>query len=83
MMKDKEGENMNSKKEKFSGKLKETAGKITGNEQLELKGKIQIAKAELSDKVNVKKNVNKVKESFAGKINNRLDKKSKGRSSKK
>ena len=68
---------MNSKKEKFLGGIKETTGKLTGNEQLELKGKVQVAKAKFNDKVNVKKNVNNVKERVAGKINDRLDGKKK------
>lgn len=38
-------------KDKFSGEVKEAAGKVTGNEQLELKGKIQSAGADLKNKV--------------------------------
>jgi len=65
--------NMNTKREKFAGTIKEKAGKISGNEQLELKGKIQIAKAKFNDKVSIKKNVNKLKENVAGKINDMSD----------
>jgi len=64
---------MNTKREKFAGTIKEKAGKISGNEQLELKGKIQIAKAKFNDKVSIKKNVNKLKENVAGKINDMSD----------
>ena len=34
-------------KNKFAGGIKEVAGKVTGNEQLELKGKIQASKADI------------------------------------
>ena len=70
-------------KEKLAGELKEAAGKISGNEQLELKGRIQSAKADIRKKSNVKRNVNKkvedVKESIAGKINDMIDKNEKTR----
>lgn len=70
-------------KDKLAGELKEAAGKITGNEQLELKGKIQSAKADIRRKSDVKKNVKRkvedVKESIAGKINDMIDKKGKSR----
>ena len=39
---------------KFSGVFKEAAGKVTGNEQLELKGKIQSTKADVKINANVK-----------------------------
>ena len=54
-------EKMERAKDKFSGKVKETTGKITGNEQLELKGKIQSKRAD-------------IKEDIAGKINDGIDK---------
>lgn len=38
-------------KNKIAGGVKEAAGKITGNEQLELKGKIQSGKADLKKNV--------------------------------
>lgn len=70
-------------KEKLAGELKEAAGKISGNEQLELKGRIQSAKADIRKKSNVKRNVNKkvedVKETIAGKINDMIDKNEKAR----
>lgn len=64
-------------KDKIEGKIKEVAGELTDNEQLELKGKLQIAKADIKKKMDVKDKVNEVKEDFAKKINNTLDKKGK------
>lgn len=68
---------MKNKKNKFAGELKEATGRITGNEQLELKGRIQSAKANFNDNVNIKDNINDVKEAIAKKVNDRLDKKKK------
>jgi len=62
---------------RFSGGMKKVAGKLTGNEQLELKGKIQAGKANFKKNFNVKDNINDVKEIIAEKINDRLDKKKK------
>ena len=76
------GDSMNNRKdtfdnnkEKITGQIKEAAGKISGNEQLELKGKIQSSKADFKKSTNLHNNVNEVKESIAGKINDMLDKK--------
>ena len=71
----KEKRDFNNAKDKFSGKAKETVGKITGNEQLELKGKVQSSKADV--KINVEKKVDKIKEGIAGKINDKTDRKKK------
>lgn len=68
---------MKNRKNRFSGEIKEAAGRLTGNEQLELKGRIQSAKANFNDNVNIKDNINDVKEVIAGKVNDRLDKKKK------
>ena len=68
-------DSFNNTKEKFTGEVKEAAGRITGNEQLELKGKIQSSKADLKKRTNLHDNVNEVKEGIAGKINDMLDKK--------
>ena len=65
----------NNAKDKFTGEVKEAAGKITGNQQLELKGKIQSSKADFQKKTNLKENVEAAKEGIAGKINDMLDKK--------
>ena len=62
-------------KEKIAGETKETVGKITGNEQLELSGKLQSSKADFKKKTNVSNNVEKAKEGIAGKINDMMDKK--------
>lgn len=62
-------------KEKMTGQIKEAAGKITGNEQLELKGRIQSSKADFKKNINIHNNVDEVKEGIAGKINDMLDKK--------
>jgi uncharacterized protein YjbJ (UPF0337 family) len=56
-------------KDKIIGESKEAAGKVTGNEELELKGKIQ------SSKSDVKEKAGEVKESIAEKINDAIDKK--------
>ena len=71
----KEKRDFNNAKDKFSGKAKETVGKITGNEQLELKGKVQSSKADV--KIDVGKKVDKIKEGIAGKINDKTDRKKK------
>lgn len=62
-------------KDKVAGKIKETTGKVTGNEQLELKGKIQSTKSDFKKKVDVSENIEEIKENVAGKINKNLDKK--------
>jgi len=61
-------------KDKISGEIKEVIGKITDNEQLELEGKIQSAASDLKEKTNIANKVNEIKEDFAGKINDILDK---------
>ena len=61
-------------KDKIAGESKEAFGKLTGNEQLELKGKLQSAKADFKKKTNVEDNVEKAKESIAGKANDMIDK---------
>jgi uncharacterized protein YjbJ (UPF0337 family) len=60
---------------RFSGGVKKVAGKMTGNEQLELKGRIQIAKADFRESVDIKRNVSGIKERIARRINDRMDKK--------
>ncbi|MHB1484930.1 MAG: CsbD family protein [Saccharofermentanales bacterium] len=68
---------MKNRKNKFTGEIKQTAGKLTGNEQLELEGRIQSAKADFNEKVSIDNNVDIIKENIAKKINDRLDKKKK------
>ena len=62
-------------KNKFSGEVKEATGKLTGNEQLELKGKIQSARADLKENLNVEDKAEEIKENIAEKINDMIDKK--------
>lgn len=61
-------DNLENAKDKVVGELKEGAGKVTDNEQLELEGKMQSAKAD------VKQKGEEIKEGIAGKINDTLDK---------
>ncbi len=56
-------------KDKIAGEVKEAVGKVTGNKELELKGKIQSSKADLGEKID------DIKEGIAGKINKFTDKK--------
>lgn len=60
-------------KNKFAGEAKETTGKITGNEQMELKGKIQSANADFKNEHNVQNKVDEIKEGIAAKINHKID----------
>jgi uncharacterized protein YjbJ (UPF0337 family) len=55
-------------KDKIVGEVKEAAGKVTGNEELELEGKIQSAKSD------VKKKAGEIKEGITEKINDIIDK---------
>lgn len=61
-------------KNKLAGGLKEAAGKITGNEQLELEGKMQSTKADFKKSINVADRIEDIKENIAGKINDSVDK---------
>ena len=56
-------------KDKITGEVKEAVGKVTGNEELELKGNIQPSKADLKDKAH------EIKEGIVKKINDITDKK--------
>ena len=64
--------NLNNKvenaKDKVVGKTKETAGRVTGNQEMELKGALQYAKGDLKEKVD------KTKDKFTEKINKTLNK---------
>ena len=62
-------------KDKIAGKVKESVGKITNNEQLELQGKIQSAKSDIKKKMyNIGEGSNKIKEDMARKFNDIIDK---------
>ncbi|MBU3188156.1 hypothetical protein K9O30_00985 [Clostridium bowmanii] len=54
-------------KDKVVGKTKEAVGKATGNQETELKGKLQYQNGVVNDKVDG------IKEKVAGKINDALD----------
>ena len=58
---------LNNTKDKVAGEVKETTGQVTGNEELELKGKMQSSKADINKKGE------QIKESAAEKINNIVD----------
>ncbi|MBC3796906.1 CsbD family protein [Acetobacterium tundrae] len=65
-----------STKDKLVGGVKEAVGKVTNNEELELKGKIQSLKGELEGKaVDVGDKLGEIKEDVAEKINDFIDKK--------
>ena len=66
--------NVKNSKDKIEGKIMETAGKLTGNEQLELKGKLLVAKVDIMKKMDMKSKLTNIKEGIAKKINGILDK---------
>lgn len=62
-------------KDKLVGGVKESVGKVTGNEKLELKGKIQNKKGELEEKaIEMVDQVEKTTENIAKNINDAIDK---------
>jgi uncharacterized protein YjbJ (UPF0337 family) len=65
--------NLNNKvenvKDKVVGKIKETAGKVTDNQEIELKGKLQYQKGDLKEKLD------QVKDNIAEKVNSTLNEK--------
>jgi len=66
----------NNNKEKVVGEVKENIGKVTGNETLELKGKIKSTKADINKKLNkdsIENKIDDIKENVAKKINNLVD----------
>ena len=69
----------NHKMNKFAGGIKEAAGKVSGNEQLELKGKLQSSKADFKKSTNMKDKIESIKEGVTGKINDKIDKNKKRR----
>ncbi|PKM53285.1 MAG: CsbD family protein [Firmicutes bacterium HGW-Firmicutes-5] len=63
-----------STKDKLAGGVKETVGKATSNEELELKGKIQSKKGDLEGKATAAGDkVDDLKEDIAGNINDAID----------
>lgn len=68
---------MNITKDKLIGEAKEVIGKVTNNEELELKGKIQSSTYDIFEKAD------DIKENIAGKLNDMIDKKKEKENSKK
>lgn len=63
-------------KDKTVGAVKEAVGKVTGDEELELKGKTQSLKGDLEGKAaDIADKVGEIKEDAAEKINDFIDKK--------
>jgi len=63
-------------KDKTLGGVKEVVGKVTGNEELELKGKMQSLKGDLEGKAtDIADKVGEIKEDVAEKLNDFIDKK--------
>jgi len=58
--------------DKFSGRVKKLTGKLTGNEQLELKGRLLISRAKFNKKTDIRNIIHNLKEKIAGKINDSL-----------
>ncbi len=54
---------INRTKNKVSGFVKQTAGKVTGDEALELKGRIQSSQADFQKKTDVDEAIHKIKKS--------------------
>lgn len=59
---------LNNEKDKIIGKIKETAGKITNNDELEFKGKAQSIKGDIGSKTE------DIKNKAVEKANNLIDK---------
>lgn len=63
-----------NKRNKYTGQFKEAIGKVTGNDQLELQGKIQTSKAEFKENMyGVADKIEEIKDSIAEKINDAVD----------
>lgn len=60
---------LENRKDKLIGKIKETVGEMTDQEDLEFQGKLQTMKAEIGDKVgNLKEEVMEIANDFIDKI---------------
>ena len=66
-------------KNKVAGEIKQVTGKITGNEQLELKGKMQSSKADLKKDLDILDKVEDIKEDIAKGINHTLENRNKAK----
>lgn len=60
-------------KDKILGEVKETVGKASGNEALELEGKLQSIKADIKGKINIGDKAEEVKQGISAKINGVID----------
>lgn len=74
MMTDTKGK-FKTAKDKIVGEVKEAVGKVTGNESLELEGKIQSIKADVKKKLDAVDKADDIKEGIAETINDLIDKK--------
>jgi uncharacterized protein YjbJ (UPF0337 family) len=59
--------------DKFTGKVEILAGKLTGNQKLELKGHVKVAGAELKHKLSPRHVLDGIQERAAGAVNRRID----------
>lgn len=60
--------------DKVVGEVKEAVGKVTGNEELELKGKLQSDKADAAEKIHeAKENLKKEGNELLEKVNDKYD----------
>ena len=66
---------LDAAKDKIVGEVKEAVGKVTGNESLELEGKIQSVKGDIKKKMDIGDQVEEMKEDVAETINDLIDKK--------
>lgn len=64
-------------RDKSEGEIKETIGKVTGNQELELEGKLK------KKGVDAKEKISDLKEDILGKINDKIDKTDEKKKSKK
>ena len=69
----KKNKNFENAKNEFAGKIKEAAGKISGNERMVLSGRMQSSKASFKKKMDLGNIVTEVKENIAEKINDIMD----------
>jgi uncharacterized protein YjbJ (UPF0337 family) len=59
--------------DKFAGQVEVAAGKITGNQQMELKGHVKVAKAEIRHELSPKHVIDGMKKRAAGAVNKNID----------
>jgi len=71
----KKNKSFENAKNEIAGKIKEVAGKLSGNEQLQLKGRLQSSKASFKKKMDMGNIVSEVKENIAEKVNDIMDSK--------